>query len=170
MPAGRPFTTHLSTPPPPLPPPPSPSPPPPLAPASAGSATALTPKFAHLPKEYSGTIRLGESTTTYDAAGTASTRACQPRVRPPWAMVGPAQRWVGRPPLGELSAPPPPAGKVEEELPWGHVTDEQLQQAAASFVGEILQASGRRLCPPPCTARRPTAMPMPPPTTQVVPP
>ncbi len=63
-----------------------------------GSATALAPRFGQLDKTYSGTLRLGESTTTYDCDG-----------------------------------------KPDEQLPWEHVTNEQISAAAAAMHGEIMQ-------------------------------
>lgn len=79
-----------------------PSPPPPLLPHTPscppGSATRLVPRFAPLPRTYSGVIRLGVSTTTYDASG-----------------------------------------EVVEEMPWQHVSDDDLRAAADSMTGEVIQ-------------------------------
>ena len=55
-------------------------------------------RYQALRKEYSGAIRLGEATPSYDADT-----------------------------------------EVSERLPWEHITDEQLEQAAITFVGDIQQ-------------------------------
>lgn len=63
-----------------------------------GAATRLAPRFAHLTRTYSGVVRLGATTTTYDATGS-----------------------------------------VVEEMPWGHITDEDLRRAAGALTGEVTQ-------------------------------
>ena len=66
-----------------------------------GKGTKACDTFMAMSKSYSGTIRLGEGTATYDA---------------------------------EV--------EVSERLPWAHITDEDLQRAAASFTGEQMQVWG----------------------------
>ncbi|KIY93754.1 tRNA pseudouridine synthase B [Monoraphidium neglectum] len=63
-----------------------------------GDATRLVPRFAPLPRAYSGVIRLGATTATDDASG-----------------------------------------DVIERLPWGHVTDADLEAAGKALTGEIMQ-------------------------------
>lgn len=62
-----------------------------------GDATRLTAAFAELDKCYTGVIRLGAATNTYDASGV-----------------------------------------VTEMMPWDQITDAQIQDAARSFVGELM--------------------------------
>jgi hypothetical protein len=65
------------------------------------------PGFAFLQdKVYTGSLKLGESTPSYDAES-----------------------------------------EVEERLPWEHITDEEIQDAASSFLGDILQVSLARQPP-----------------------
>ena len=63
------------------------------------AARAAAPRFAPLPRTYSGSLRLGISTDTFD---------------------------LGR------------GATVLEELPWHHVTDDDVARAAAALIGEVL--------------------------------
>ena len=63
-----------------------------------GKGTKACDTFMAMSKSYSGVIRLGEGTATYDAEA-----------------------------------------EVSERQPWEHITDEDIQQAASSFTGDLMQ-------------------------------
>eukprot|EP00877_Chromochloris_zofingiensis_P004973 jgi/Chrzof1/14477/Cz09g04080.t1 len=63
-----------------------------------GHATQLTPRFAPLERVYTGTIRLGVTTTTYDATG-----------------------------------------KQVNDMPWSHITDDDIQAAVHKLRGDTQQ-------------------------------
>ncbi|CAL8468151.1 g7690 [Coccomyxa elongata] len=63
-----------------------------------GRGTKQIDDFVAMEKAYSGTLRLGQATPSYDAMS-----------------------------------------EIEEELPWDHITDEDLESAKQAFLGDILQ-------------------------------
>lgn len=65
---------------------------------TTGHATQLTPRFAPLERVYTGTIRLGVTTTTYDATG-----------------------------------------KQVNDMPWSHITDDDIQAAVHKLRGDTQQ-------------------------------